>query len=453
MTSTIARRTGQAPPGPRLPVGVQSLVFGRYRHRWLPYLRRRYGDTFSIRIAPHNRHMVVISRPDDLRAVFGGPSSVFHAGEGNALLGPVMGSHSVLLLDENAHQRIRKLLTPAFHGAALRGYRELIERLADEEVSRWPTGTDFRSHDRTTALTLEVILQVVLGVTDSRRLAELRPVVERVVRIDPLTMLGWFYPRLRRWWPWRTFYDIQADLDRLLYAEIAERRTAADLADRPDVLSQLLRVPAGDEPALTDAELRDNLVTLLLAGHETTATALAWAFCELAANPDVQRTAQRAAEVGDDGYLEAVAKEALRLHPIIYEVARRVTEPVELGGYLVPAGATVLPGIGLVQSDPQQFRTPDRFDPRRFLDSQPAPNTWIPFGGGIRRCLGAGFSLVEATAVLGAVLRRFELAPVRREHPVPRNITLAPSAGATIRLTRRSTAERLPAASPAGDVR
>jgi cytochrome P450 family 135 len=443
MTSAVAAADVRAlatPPGPRLPVGVQSLLFARYRHRWLPYLRRRYGDTFSVRIAPHNRHMVLISQPEDIRTVFAGAASVFHAGEGNAILGPVMGEHSVLLLDEAAHLRVRRLLMPAFHGASLRGYQDLIRQLTREELARWPAGTEFRVHDRTAALTLEIILQVVFGVTESARLDELRPVVEQVVNISPLTMLGWFYPRLRTKWPWRRFFQIQRDLDRLLYAEIAERRAAPDLAERSDVLSQLLRISIEDSDAgLTDAELRDNLITLLLAGHETTATALAWACHELARNPDVQRPAQRAADENDEQYLEAVAKEAMRLHPIIYEVARRVTEPVAVGGYRVPAGATVLPAIGLVQSDPLAHRTPARFDPNRFLGDQPAANTWIPFGGGVRRCLGAGFSLLEATVVLGELLRNFDLDPVRAaaEPPRPRNITLAPGRGATVRLTPR----------------
>jgi cytochrome P450 len=441
VTGTLPAVTLPVPPGPRLPVGVQSLLFARYRHRWLPYLRHRYGDTFSVRIAPHNRHFVLISRPEDLRAVFSGPASVFHAGEGNAILGPVMGRHSVLLLDEAEHLRVRRLLMPAFHGASLRGYRELIGELTRDELAGWPAGVPFRVHGRTTALTLEVILQVVFGVTDSTRLAELRPVVEQVVKISPLIMLGWFYPRLRTKWPWRRFFRIQRDLDRLLYSEIAERRAAPDLGGRADVLSQLLRISAADsEAGLTDPELRDNLITLLLAGHETTATALAWACHELARNPDVQRTAQQAADEGNEEYLEAVAKEAMRLHPVIYEVARRVTQPVELDGYRVPAGATVVPAIGLVQSDPRAHRTPARFDPTRFLGEQPAANTWIPFGGGVRRCLGAGFSLVEATVVLGELLRRFELAPVRTspEPARPRNITLAPGRGGSVRLTARS---------------
>ncbi len=442
MTSTLDKVRPQLspPPGPRWPVAIQSLLFGRYRHRWLPRLRRRYGDTFMVRIAPHNRRMIMLSRPEDIRTVFAGSTELFHAGEGNAILGPVMGDHSVLLLDEAEHMRIRRLLMPAFHGSSLRGYRDLITRISQDEVASWPTGVPFRSHNRTTALTLEIILQVVFGVTDEARLAELRPVVGRIVHITPLIMIGWFYPRLRSFGPWRRFAQMSETLDRLLYAEIDNRRRAPDLAERTDVLSQLLRISEG---GLTDAELRDNLITLLLAGHETTATALAWTFHELARNPDVLRRAQRAADEGDEAYLEAVAKEALRLHPVIFEVARRVTEPVRVGGYEIPAGATVMPGIGVVQNDPQHHRTPARFDPERLLGQQPATNTWIPFGGGTRRCLGAGFSLLESTVVLAEVLRRYDLAPVqvKPEEPRPRNVTLYPGRGGTIRLTSRAKSD------------
>jgi cytochrome P450 family 135 len=422
------------PPGPRLPVGVQTLLFGKYRHRYLPAMHRRYGDLFTLRIAPHARRLVLISKPEDIRTVFTGATDVFHAGEGNAILGPVMGDHSVLLLDESEHLRIRQLLMPAFNGAALRGYRDLVAGLARSEVRRWPTGRAIRAHDRMSALTLEVILQVVFGVTDERRLAELRPPVGRVVAINPIVMLGWFYPRLQRVWPWRQFADIQREFDRLLYAEIAARRQA-DLTDRTDVLSQLL---AGG--GLTDAEIRDNLVTLLLAGHETTATALAWALHELARRPDVLRQAQRAADEGDDAYLEAVAKESLRRHPVIYEVARKLKAPVEVGGYRLPAGATVMPAIGIVQSDPVHYPDPDDFDPTRFLGAPLPANTWIPFGGGVRRCLGAGFSLMEATEILREMLRVYDVAPARPrpERPVSRNVTLAPSRGTQVIVTARN---------------
>ena len=442
MTAATAppdRVSAAMPPGPRLPVAIQTVVFGRYRHKWLPVLGPRYGDVFMLRIAPHARRLVMLSRPEDIKAVFANPASVMHAGEGNAILGPIMGDHSVLLLDETAHQRVRQLLMPAFHGGALRGYREVVGELSRAETESWPIGRTFGMHRRMQRLTLEVILQVVFGVTDEHRLATLRPIVGRILDVRPIIMLGWFYPRLRRVPPWSRFLDYQATLDGLLYAEIADRRAAGDLSQRSDVLSMLLRTGEGSDDPLTNAELRDNLITLLLAGHETTATALAWAFHELARDPGLLRRAQQAADQGDDTYLEAVAKESLRLHPVIYEVARRVTEPVHVGDYMVPAGATVMPTIGLVQDDPAFYEHPERFDPTRFLDRQPAPNTWIPFGGGVRRCLGAGFSLMEATVVLREVLTRFDVAADRpaREAARSRNITLAPARGVRVRVTRR----------------
>ena len=436
MTATLRAPVHGLPPGPHLPVGVQTVLFGKYRHRYRPAMRRRYGDAFTLRIAPHSRRVVMLSRPDDIRTVFTGQPATFHAGEGNALLGPIMGHHSVLLLDESEHMRVRQLLMPAFHGAALRGYQDLVTDLARDEIAGWPAGTPFRLHDRMSALTLEVILRVVFGVTDERRLAELRPVVDQVVTISPVVMIGWFYPRLQRFWPWRQFANIQSRFDDLLYAEIADRRLA-DLTGRTDVLSRLLKTSESD--SLTDAELRDNLVTLLLAGHETTATALAWAIHELARRPALMRRAQQAADEGDDAYLEAVAKESMRLRPVIYEVARRLTAPVEVAGHLLPAGVTVMPAIGLVQSDAEHHAAPDEFDPSRFLGSQPAANTWIPFGGGVRRCLGAGFSLMEATAVLREMLRRYDIRPDRaRPEPAKgRNITLAPSRGTRVLVSRR----------------
>jgi cytochrome P450 family 135 len=422
------------PPGPRLPVGVQTLLFAKYRHRYLPALRRRYGDVFTLQIAPHFRPLVVLSRPEDIRTVFTGAPATFHAGEGNAILGPMMGAHSVVLLDESAHMRVRQSLMPAFNGAALRGYQGMVAELARREVARWPQGRPFRLHRRMRRLTLEVILQVVFGVADEEQLAEFRPVVDRTLSVSPVIMLGWSYPVLQRFRPWNQVASMRGRLDDLLDAQIARRR-AADPSGRTDVLSRLL----GASDQLSDAELRDNLVTLLLSGHETTATALAWAVHDLARRPAVLRRAEQAADDGDDAYLEAVAKEAIRLHPVLSEVFRRLAAPAEVAGYRLPAGVTVMPGIGLVHSDPAHHPAPDQFDPDRFLGGTPAANTWIPFGGGVRRCLGAGFALMEATAVLGEILRACDVHP-DRSRPEPatlRNITLAPGRGATVVVRRR----------------
>lgn len=439
ITGHATTTTPTAPPGVRLPVSLQTFLFGQFRPWLVPLARRRYGDVFFVRIAPGNRMIVLLADPDDIKAVFGGPAAVFHAGEGNAILGHVMGHHSVLLVDEEPHRRVRRLLMPAFHGAALRGYQDLVTKLAAAEVRRWPVDHVFRAHDRMHALTLEIILQVVFGVTDDQRLARLRPLVRHLTNIGAVIMFGWAYPQLQRFGPWQRFAAVQRELDTLLYAEIADRRRATNLDERDDVLSRLLRTTDETETPLTDEELRDQLITLLLAGHETTATTLAWTLHELARRPAELRKAQAAADRRDDEYLTAVAKEALRLRPVIYEIARRLTEPVDIGGFRVPRGAVLAPAIGLVQTDPNNHADPDEFRPERFIDAQPAPNTWIPFGGGVRRCLGAGFSLMEAAAVLGEVLRRYDIRPDRRhgERQKARNITLVPSRGARIAVRPR----------------
>ena len=425
------------PPGPKLPSLIQSVLFSRYRTWWIPRMRQRYGDVFMIRVLPHNRRMVMVGRPDLIKPVFTTSATTLHAGEGNTILGPIMGDHSVLLLDESEHLRVRQLLMPAFHGAPMHGYKQMIEELTADEVAAWTVGVPMATHDRTTSLALEIILKVVFGVTDEQRLAELRPVVQKVVGLDLMMMMGWFYPVLQKVGPWRRFAELQREFDRLLYAEIADRRTAPDLAERSDVLSRLLT--ASGEQSLTDAELRDNLVTLLLAGHETTATALAWAFHDLARNPAVLARAQEAADARDDTYLEAVLKESLRVHPVIGQVARLVKEPVAVGGYRIPVDATIMPTILEVQNDANNHVRPESFDPERFIGTQPAPNTWIPFGGGVRRCLGAGFSLMEGTVILGEALRRFDVAPVdpSDERAKPRNITLTPADGGRVVLRRR----------------
>ncbi|MPY86027.1 MAG: cytochrome P450, partial [Actinophytocola sp.] len=239
----------------------------------------------------------------------------------NTILRPAMGEHSLLLVDEDDHQRTRRLLMPAFNGAALRGYAALVGELARAEVDRWPIGPTFRAMPRMQAITLEVILRVVFGVSDEARLRRLRPLVARLVDVGPTIMLGLFYPGLQRYRPWRSYLTAKSKVDELLYAQIAERRGQTDLADRTDVLSRLLTTGGADAEPLSDAELRDQLVTLLLAGHETTATALSWTLHELARHPDVQRDAARAADDGDDEYLGAVVKEAMRLRPVISQVA------------------------------------------------------------------------------------------------------------------------------------
>jgi cytochrome P450 len=436
------RRPGsrELPPGPRQPALLQSLRLMRFRHSFVPRMRQRYGDVFAVRLVPEGRPLVLFDRASATKEIFAGDPEVFHAGKGNAVLGPIMGEHSLLLVDGAQHKRARKLLMPAFRPSAMQGYRSVVEQIAAAEVASWTPGREFRSLERMNALTLEVILRVVFGVADEERLARLRPLVNATVDVKPVVLLGWGYPFLQRFGPWKKVVEVQRELDRLLYAEIAERRAAGDLHERTDVLSQLLLVgeSEGEQP-LSDAELRDQLVTLLLAGHETTASGLAWALYELGRHPDLMRRAQRAADEGDDDHLEAVMKESLRLHPIIPMVVRFLMRPATIGGVDLPAGISVGPSILLSHQDPEHFPEPDRFRPERFLDGSPTPNTWIPFCGVVRRCIGAGFSLMEGVVVLREVLTAYDVTvlPGHDDRPRVRNITSVPDEGARIVVSRR----------------
>jgi cytochrome P450 family 135 len=427
------------PPGPRWPGFAQTTALLRFRHRFVPYLHRRYGDVFTVRMVPGGRPLVLFTRPEHAKEIFAGDPEVFHAGKGNAILGPVMGEHSLLLQDTAEHKRARKLLMPAFNGQALRGYEALVTELAREEVGRWVPGSEFRSLDRMNALTLEVILRVVFGVTDERRLAELRPRVNRTVEISPVILLGWGYPRLQKIGPWRRTVQNQQELDQLMYAEIRERRAAADLTERTDVLSRLIQNEGDDPqtPPLTDTELRDQLVTLLLAGHETTATALAWALYEIGRDPEQRRRAREAVVSGDDAWLDAVLKESMRLHPVIPMVVRTLMKPATVGGIDLPAGTTIGPSILIAHSRADNHPEPEAFRPERFLGQNPPTNTWIPFGGGVRRCIGAGFSLMEGVAVLREVLTAYDVTAPGSDEAKVRNITSVPRRGARIRVERR----------------
>lgn len=428
------------PPGPRWPAWVQTLALLRFRHRFHHYLQNTYGDAFTIRLLPGGRPLVMLTRPEDAREIFAGDPEVFYAGKANGILGPIMGEHSLLLQDSGQHKRARKLLMPAFNGAALREYADLVADVARAEVDTWTDGETFRSLDRMNRLTLEVILQVVFGVTDEKRLAALRPRVNATVDISPLVLLGWGEPRLQRFGPWKRTVDNQVELDRLMYAEIRERRQVSDLAERGDVLSRLMMVGDEGEGSLDDTELRDQLVTLLLAGHETTATALAWALYELGRDAEQLRRAQAAADAGDaDGlaYLEAVLKESMRLHPVIPMVVRTLMKPTTVGGWHLPTGATVGPSIILAHAKASNHDRAERFDPDRFVGQNPAANTWIPFGGGVRRCIGAGFAQMEGAVVLREVLSRYSVASTGDDVPKVRNITSVPREGAGIRITRR----------------
>jgi cytochrome P450 len=429
---------GALPPGPGTSRIVQTFLYTVARSKFYADLQRRYGDTFTMRITG-NRNIVALTRPEHIRAVFSGPSSVFHAGEANKILKSAAGENSLLLLDEEPHLRARKQLVPAFNGAALRGYGDMMTDLAVEEVRRWPVNRVFAVHERMSAVTLEIVLRVVFGLEDGARLRDVRDVISKISAIGPLGFLGWAYPKLERYWPWRRNAENMRLADRLLYAEISDRRAAADVADRKDVLSRLL---SADETDASDIELRDHMMTLLIAGHDTTSTALAWTFHELARRPELQRAARDAADRGDDDYLTAIHKEVMRLHPVVQNVGRKLMQSTEIAGYQLPAGTIVAPIINVVHRDPEAHEAPEDFRPERFIGNQPAAGTWIPFGGGVHRCIGAGFSLQESAIVLAEVLRRYDIHAEKQapEQPRSRHVTQVPGNGSRIIVTPRQKA-------------
>jgi cytochrome P450 len=434
-SSVPVRAHTSLPPGPRMASVLQTAVWAR-RAQWLMrQCAARFGETFSLRLL-HEDPWVVVSNPEHVKQVFTGDASVFHAGEGNRILLPILGENSLLLLDERPHMHQRKLLLPSFHGPRMQGYTELMEEIAAAEIERWPRGEAYRLRPRMQAITLEIILRAVFGLEHGERLERLRVELRRL--LDLLTsqammviVLAAGPERLARMPP---FTRLMGTVDGLLLEEIAERRAAPDLAERSDILSLLLQArhegPSPDSQGrpMSDRELRDELMTLLVAGHETTATALAWAVERLTRHPEKLSRLTAEVRAGESGYLDAVVTETLRLRPVISIVARRLREPIEIGGWRLPAGVTVTPSIYLVHRRPEVYPDPERFEPERFLREPPGTYTWIPFGGGVRRCLGAAFAGLELRVVLSELVRRRHLEPSRpgAEPSLRRAITEAP---------------------------
>ncbi len=426
------------PPGPRMPMPLQTAIWSRKAQWMLRQCAARFGETFTLRIL-HEGTWIMLSNPEHVRQVFTGDARVFHAGEGNRVLLPVLGEHSVLLLDEGSHLEHRRLLLPPFHGKRMQSYQGLMERVASEEIDRWPHGEPYRLRPRMQALTLEIILRAVFGMEEGERLERLRLALRRVLNLlsDPRVLLLPVLMGPERLSRSRIFQRLMASVDQPIYAEIAERRHAPDLDQRSDILSLLLEARHQDGQQIGDQELRDELVTLLVAGHETTATALAWAVERLAHHPDKLQRLTEEVRADETAYLDAVVTETLRLRPVISLVTRRLTEPVQIGDWNLPAGVTVTPSIYLVHRRPDLYPDPDRFLPERFLDTPPGTYTWIPFGGGVRRCLGAAFAQFEMRTVLSELVKRRQFNPSRAE-PEPtlrRAITETPRRDAEVILT------------------
>ena len=407
--------------------------------RTMPFLERaqaKYGDMWTMKLAQEGP-WVMVSDPDVVKQVFKGDPEVFRAGEGNAILSPLVGHNSVLTLDGSAHMTQRKLMLPPFHGRRMQAYGELMRDIAQREVDSWPAGGSMTLWPRMQAITLEIILQAVFGLDEGPRLDALRGRLREVLAAStaPVTMLLIAMLGTRRFERLKVVRRELDPADQLLYEQIRERREDPDLENRSDILSMLLSARYEDGEPMSDVELRDELVTLLVAGHETTATSLAWTMERLVRHPGALERLRDEVAAGEDEYMDAVVKETLRLRPVLPVVVRRLSRDTEVGGRLLPAGVAVAPCIHLVHRRPDVYPEPARFRPERFLEQPAGTYTWIPFGGGVRRCLGASFALFEMKQVLTAMMSRIEpSSSATSERVIRRAITMSPSRGGEVTL-------------------
>jgi cytochrome P450 family 135 len=427
------------PPGPRLPSAVQTVGWWTRPIAFLERCRHRYGKRFTIRLLGQVP-FVMLSDPDEIKQLFTAPPDVLHPGEGARVLEPVVGRNSVILLDEGSHLEQRKLMLPAFHGDRMQRLSSLMSEIAEREAERWPRGEPLALHPRLQSLTLEVILRAVFGLDQGRRLDELRDRLTQILEVGtrPSGMLPPLQRNLGPRSPWVRFMRLRDEADRLVFELIDERRAEGE-TERDDVLSMLLDARHEDGSPMSRQELRDELMTLLVAGHETTASELAWAFERLARAPAaLQRLTEEIAGDDGDAYLTATIQETLRRRPVLPNAAPRlVKQPVEIGGWDYPTDACVVANAYLLHHDPDIYEDPYAFRPERFLDESPGTYTWIPFGGGRRRCLGASFAMLEMKIVLRSVLARRWVTSGGAERSRRRSITLSPGGGATAVLADR----------------
>jgi cytochrome P450 len=390
----------------------------------------------------------MLTDPAEVKEVFTAPPDVLRPGEGARVLEPVVGTNSVLLLDESAHMGQRKLLLPAFHGERMERLAGLMEEVTIEELARLPRDAPVELHPRMQDLTLKIILRAVFGLDPGTRFETLRERLQAMLVFGdkPISLMP--PPKdsiaarvLERVGPFAHFVRMQAEVDELLFELIAERR--AEAGERNDVLAMLLEARHDDGSPMSEQEIRDELLTLLVAGHETTASTLAWAFERLGHDPQVLGRLIESIDAKDDAYVTATIQETLRIRPVLPNVAPRlVAKPIEVGGWTYPPGCSLVLNSYLIHHDPDIYPEPDTFRPERFLNEQPGTYTWIPFGGGRRRCLGASFAMLEMKIVLRNALSTLTLRPEATSPEVARrrNITVRPSHGARAVLSERRRA-------------
>jgi cytochrome P450 len=449
MTTLIENNTKTAtklPPDPQTPIWLQTIQGIFFPMEYLEATRERYGDTFMLRTLGFPP-AVILSHPQTIQEVFTADPNLFDTATSNKILQPLLGEYSLLQLDGSPHQRRRKLLMPPFHGERMRAYGQIICDITKEVIGQWTIGKPFSVRSSTQEISLRVILRAVFGIDEGERFDRLRQLLGSLMESfnspwrSSFLLLKFLQRDLGPWSPWGHFLRQKQQVNELLIAEIRERQSQPNSSGE-DILSLMMSARDEEGQPMTEAELRDELMTLLFAGHETTASALAWAFYWIHHLPEVrEKLLQELDTLGQDAdpnaifklpYLNAVCSETLRLYPIVvFAFGRTVKSPIEIMGYQFEPGTAIAPCIYLTHHREDIYPESKRFKPERFLERQFSPYEYLPFGGGNRRCLGYAFALFEMKLVLATVLSQVELALAdnRPVKPVRRGITFSPSGG------------------------
>ena len=443
------------PPGPDTPAAIQVVRWLRTPFQMMDECRARFGDTFTLRLPGFAPGVVVVSDPLAIKEVFALGPDEGHAGKANMVLKPLLGEHSLLVLDGAEHLRQRKMITPAFHGERMHAYGRAMLEVTHDSIDQWAVGTAFPVQTPMQAVTLQVIIRTVFGIEAGPRFVELGGLLRRVLDIgaNPVLLFPFMQRDLGRFSPWGRFLRLSARAGDILRAEIRHGR-AQGTAGRNDVLAMMLDARDETGAPLTEDEVHDELVTLLVAGHETTATALAWALRWLLRDrPLVERLKEEIASgegeparIARLELLDATVKEALRLQPVVPMVGRVLQSPQTVGRFDLPAGSVVAASIYLAHRNPSTYPEPTRFRPERFLAFKPAPWEWLPFGGGMRKCVGAAFAIYEMKMVLAALLPRVDMRLVDlRVQAKRRAVTITPARGLPVIVTARRSRQAVAA--------
>jgi len=426
------------PPGPRLPVMLQTLAMRTRQRPFLERARRRYGSVITGRILGLGR-TVIVCDPELIKQTFRADPKVLHAGSQSPLR-TILGKHSLLGIDEEEHMEQRKLLLPPFKGQRMRAYESMIAEIAAEEIDSWPEGIEMSVARPMQRITLRAIVRAIFGAEGAQQesLEEMLPAW--TVLGTRLVLAPWLWRDLGPWSPWTRFWKLRAQIDAVLDELIAFAKQDPTLEERPDVLALLVQARHEDGSEMRGEEIRDELVTMLVAGHETTGNTLSWAVERLRRHPQIVERLVAEVDEGGKALREATIREVQRMRPVIAFAGRGVREPYELGGYVLPVGTRILCAACLTHYDPNLFPHPDRFDPDRFLNVVPDTYSWIPFGGGVRRCIGASFAHMEMDVVLRVLLERRKLVPTNEpgEDWSYRGIVWAPAEGGRAIVARRA---------------